>query len=281
MRRSRSRIRCMQGTPVVAATIVLCALAAGAGVPANLLEQGTKLYSQHDEELIIRHFFDDRRDGVFVDVGSFHWWIMSTTYYLEEKLGWSGIAVDALPGLAPGYRENRPRTKFFQYIVTDHSGTTETLYVAGSLSSTLAEHIENFPEHADLQGGPVEVHTTTLNELLEREGVEKIDFLSMDIEAGEPTALAGFDIDRYRPELVCIEASRTVRDAISTYFDEHGYERIDFYLSYDPANWYYRPKAPRSGRILSSVVLGSLLLSGVWWFQHRRVGGAVAPRRTV
>lgn len=62
----------------LAALIAACAAGllsfpAAAGAPADILEKGQKLYSQHDEELIIRHFFDDRRDGFFVDVGSFHW----------------------------------------------------------------------------------------------------------------------------------------------------------------------------------------------------------------
>ena len=52
---------------------------------AEILTSGEKLYSQSNEELIIRHFFDDRRDGVFVDVGSFHWKKYSTTYSRHIK----------------------------------------------------------------------------------------------------------------------------------------------------------------------------------------------------
>lgn len=84
-----------------------------------------KLYSQFNEELIIRHFFEDRPDGFFVDVGSWHWKMKSTTLYLEKHLGWSGIALDALPEVEAGYLEHRPRTKFYHRIVTDHSGSWE------------------------------------------------------------------------------------------------------------------------------------------------------------
>jgi hypothetical protein len=38
------------------------------------------------------------------------------------------------------------------------------------------------------------VQTITLDRLLEAERVERVDFLSMDIEMHEPQALAGFDI---------------------------------------------------------------------------------------
>jgi FkbM family methyltransferase len=209
---------------------------------AILVEQ--KLYSQGDEELIIRHFFNDRRGGFFVDVGAFHWENNSNTNYLEKHLDWSGIGIDALPFLVHGWSKFRPRTKFYNYIVTDHSGTVETLYAAGALSSIREDHLDLFPGAAAKHepGAPesYEVPTITLNELLE--GVEKIDLLSMDIEEAEPQALAGFDIERFRPELVCIEATATVRDQIAAYFESHGYERIDEYLKRDPSNWYFRPR---------------------------------------
>ena len=59
----------------------------GAGSRDALLTSGQKLYSQHNEELVIRHFFEDRKDGFFVDVGAFVPIQTSTTYYLEKHLG--------------------------------------------------------------------------------------------------------------------------------------------------------------------------------------------------
>ncbi len=218
-----------------------------AGCPASdrdaILTHGEKLYSQFDEELVIRHFFDDRRQGFFVDVGAYHWKNYSTTYYLEKHLSWSGIAIDAVRAFRGGYEKHRPRTRFFNYIVTDHSGTQETLYLAGPVSSTKKDHVADLdPSLRDHELREIQVPTITLNELLDENGVTEIDFLSMDIEQGEPAALAGFDIGRFRPELVCIEAFPLVRDQIAAYFEEHAYERIDEYLAYDEGNWYFTPR---------------------------------------
>jgi hypothetical protein len=55
---------------------------------------GSARNSENEEEWIIRDFFQDRRDGVFVDVGAAHYKSASNTYYLEHELGWSGIAID-------------------------------------------------------------------------------------------------------------------------------------------------------------------------------------------
>lgn len=87
--------------------------------PREILATGTKRYSQFDEELIIRDFFQDRRGGFFVDVGAYRAAEGSTTHYLEEHLGWSGIAIDAQAGFADEWSRLRPGSKFFAYIVTD------------------------------------------------------------------------------------------------------------------------------------------------------------------
>jgi len=207
----------------------------------DILTKGEKLYSQNDEELIIRHFFDDRRDGFFLDVGAYEWKKASTTLYLERHLGWSGIAIDAQEIYAEGYRKNRSRTKFFTYLVTDHSGDVGTLYVAGPLSSVDKDKVKSFPKLKNFQPKPIQVATITLDDLLDRNGIEAIDFLSMDIEGSEPPALAGFDIERFRPALVCIEAHGGGGEEIAAYFQAHGYERIDEYLEHDWVNWYYKP----------------------------------------
>ena len=231
------------------AVALLLAGGAQAEPPGDeFLTEGRAHYSQGKEELIIRHFFGDERGGFFLDVGSYKWMELSTTLYLEEHLGWTGIAIDANSEFAKGFEENRPGTKFFSYIVTDHSGGELTFYVAeGSegISSVDRSWIANFFRaffpNAKPKVREVTVPTITLNDLLDREGVEKIDLLSMDIEGHEPEALAGFDIRRFRPRLVCIESNPKLRAKLLNYFIENGYERIEAYDAHDVGNWYFRP----------------------------------------
>ena len=58
----------------------------------------------------------------------------------------------------------------------------------------------------------------------------------MDIELAEPKALAGLDIERFRPALVCIEDHAEVRQQILDYFARHGYVGVGKYLRVDPVN---------------------------------------------
>lgn len=214
--------------------------------PPDLLVTGEVHYSQFREEIFIRHFFDDRRDGTFVDVGAWMPLKNSTTAYLELKLGWKGVAIDPAPGLAGRWAKERPNSKFVPYIVNDKGGGTETLYLGYGTSSVDPDHADVSEETRDRAPKTVEVETITLNKLLMKQGISKVDFMSMDIEGSEPQALAGFDIQSYRPELVCIEAGRPDterRRLIAEYFEKNGYERIREYESPLDPNWYLRPKS--------------------------------------
>ena len=178
----------------------------------ELLTRGEKRYSQFDEELIIRHFFRDRRSGFFLDVGSGPPERNSTTYYLEKHLGWAGIGIDALPEYAAEYQRVRPGTRFFNYIVTDHSGGVESFYRVPNAPG-LSSVTQNRVFHGRvLESAEILIPTITLNDLLAQNQVARVDFLSMDIEGSAPAALAGFDLERFHPELVCIEARRALEN---------------------------------------------------------------------
>ena len=68
--------------------------------------------------------------------------------------------------------------------------------------------------------------------------------MSMDIELAEAKALSAFDVRRYRPDLVCIEAHLPVRQAILDYFSRNGYVVVGRYLRADTRNLYFTPLAP-------------------------------------
>ncbi|MFP8879977.1 MAG: FkbM family methyltransferase [Myxococcota bacterium] len=206
-------------------------------------------YSLFDEELLIRDFFQDRRGGFFLDVGC-AWPVRSSnTYYLEKHLGWKGIGIDALAEYGPAWKTDRPNSRFFSYLVTDRSGIKETFFKSPNpgLSSTNRKMASGRIFGDDLEPEEVQIYTITLNDLLDREGVTKIDLLSMDIEGHEPKALAGFDIERFQPELVVTERSVVHKKGdgkgkVYRYFERHGYELIEEYLPFDKTNHYFKRK---------------------------------------
>jgi FkbM family methyltransferase len=204
---------------------------------------GSTHWSHGPEEWIVRDFFQDRRGGVFVDVGSADAREGSNTYYLEAHLGWSGIAVDALAEYGPTYSTHRPKTQFFPLFVGDHSDDRAVIYVANrqtEVSSVSRDFTTFYAGEDDVTARSVP--TITLNDLLVKSNVTHVDFLSMDIELAEPMALAGFDLVKYTPALVTVEAHPPIRQLLIDYFVERGYTVVGKYLWVDPANIWFMPK---------------------------------------
>lgn len=200
---------------------------------------GRKLYSKHDEELIIRDFFQEQRGGFFLDVGAFDYRKNSNTYYLEKHLGWRGIAIDALDEHRPGYEQNRPATRFFAFYVSDVSDEDVEFYVV-ERRKQLSTGV-GYVAEAQRASRAIQVPSITLDDLLDSEGVTRIDFLNMDIEMNEPAALRGFDIERFAPRLVCIEAHSPILDFLREYMARHGYVELRHYSLADPLNMYFAP----------------------------------------
>jgi len=207
---------------------------------------GPKLYSQNSEELIIRDYFNDRKNGVFVDVGASDYRVNSTTYYLEKHLSWRGIAVDALCEYRGNYLIHGKNTQFFCFYVSERSDQVVDFFI--NLENKRVSTGD--PDLARRQGEfeQAKIPTITLDDLLDKIGMAHFDFLSMDIEFGEPAALAGFDIQRFRPDLVCIEAHRNVREPILEYFQANRYRRLEQYEIVDRLNYYFAAPAGEEGR---------------------------------
>lgn len=201
--------------------------------------EGRSYYSRKKEELIIRSILQDRKKGFFLDVGCAGPFLNSNTFFLEWHLGWTGIAVDANPQNRKRWEKYRTKSKLLTFLVTDHSGAIGKFYKAGHVGSTQRERIVM---NKTVHGKEIQLPTITLSKLLDDSGVEKIDFLSMDIEESELKALAGFDIERFRPDLVCIERAVKNEEEILAYFETHHYQMIEEYKPLDISNWYFVPK---------------------------------------
>ena len=200
--------------------------------------------SYNGEEWIIRDFFGSERGGVFVDVGANHHQRFSNTFYLETQLGWSGIAIEPQTKFAEGYAKYRPQTTFVPLFVSDVSNRQAILYVGEN--DLVASSSREFTDSFGTGSAPTPATTTTLDDVLTRLRVSRIDFLTMDIELAEPQALAGFSIERYRPRLVCIEAHLPVRQQIIDYFARHGYVLLGKYWRADDENFWFAPLHPES-----------------------------------
>lgn len=200
---------------------------------------GPSRNSYNAEEWIVRDFFGDQRDGVFLDVGANDHQKYSNTFYLETVLGWSGVALEPQVKFAQGYKQHRPRTTFVPLFASDVSNREAVLYVGEN--DLVASSSRDFTDSFGHGATPTAATTTTLDDILDRLRISRIDFVTMDIELAEPQALAGFSIDRFKPRLVAVEAHAPVRQQILDYFAKHDYVIVGKYWLVDHENFWFAP----------------------------------------
>ena len=177
------------------------------------------------DEQVLAHLPGGR--GVFVEAGAHDGLTQSNTALLELSLGWTGLLVEPIPELAARCRVNRPASAVEQaaLVPADHPGDTirmtycnRSSIVAGGRGSRDADAAwldtcRRLPDQRHVEPYEVVVPARTLSAVLDEHGIERIDFMSLDLEGYEAPALRGLDLERHRPGLLLVEISRD-RDAV-------------------------------------------------------------------
>lgn len=150
---------------------------------------------------LVAEFFGARK-GYFVEVGANEPRARSQTYHLEQA-GWTGVLIEPQPVLAAMLRAKRSAKVFAVACSAPESeGRTLPLHVAGPLSSLSRATMA--PGAAPV--ATIDVPIRTLDGVLAEAGApDHFDFLSIDVEGHEIEVLRGFDIARWRPQLILLE----------------------------------------------------------------------------
>jgi FkbM family methyltransferase len=163
-------------------------------------------YAQRLEDYHLACAFGDQATGFYVDVGAGHPVADNVSYWFYLR-GWHGLVVEPQPHLFSRYRGLRPRDIAVQSLVGRATGEVDFHVFEGlhGLSTTLEHHARRAAETGATYT-TVRQNVTTLAALLEAHGVERIDFLKVDVEGAEGEVFAGMDWGRWRPRIIVAEA---------------------------------------------------------------------------
>ncbi len=194
-------------------------------------------YSQHGEDFILWHLFQNQSmPGYFVEVGALDGTRFSNTYTFERE-GWSGVCVEAHPDYIEMLKKNRPKS-YCVWAAAGESNGEVTFYAnsRGSLSTLDPSLEEKFRrEYGSFFTGfrPVTVPIKTLNQILsEANAPVPLDFVSIDVEGAEMRVLQGFDLDRFQPRILILEAmDSTYEEQLHDYLTVRGYHRARLFVS--------------------------------------------------
>ncbi|MCK5057976.1 MAG: FkbM family methyltransferase [Candidatus Aminicenantes bacterium] len=179
-----------------------------------------KFFSQNGEDYLLWKFFEEKRNGFFVDIGAFDGVHISNTYALE-LMGWKGICVEPNPEIFELCRKNRPSANCLTDVcIGEKKRRKKKFYIdeIGLLSTTIKnkEKLIDLRQRYKNRGLPfsglkkVKLKASTFNEILENnlQAGEKIDFVSIDTEGNELDILKGIDFKQYNIRVLVIESDK-------------------------------------------------------------------------
>ncbi len=150
-------------------------------------ETNVLTFSQAGEDLVIRNLFYKRLSsdlpGFFVDVGAFHPYQHSNTYYLY-RCGWRGINIEPTPGRIALFNKVRPLDINLAVAVAEEEGELDFyLFEEANLNTTVLDYSRKLESEDEIMK-TVKVPSKPLKSILTENiaNGQEIDFLNIDIE---------------------------------------------------------------------------------------------------
>jgi FkbM family methyltransferase len=187
-------------------------------------------YSQFGEDITAANLLRNVRFGFYVDIGAHHPLRHSNTALFHIK-GWQGVNVEPMSQSLRAFRRFRPHAINVRAAIHREADSVTLYKFRGGLSNTTVEkRAEGMGASKDIVGEEV-VPALSLNDVFERhvpEGVH-VNYLTVDIEGYDTEAILAFDLDRYRPDVVCIEIHRPDmmalgKNVVVRYMSDRGYQ---------------------------------------------------------
>lgn len=140
-------------------------------------------------------------EGVFIEAGGNDGITQSNTFHLEKHYGWSGFIVEPIPWLSSLAKRFR-RCGVETCALGRFSDRGSLLRLEESDLTTRAS-----TGSAD-NGRVVEVPIEPLSDILDRRGINEVDFFSLDVEGYENAVLEGIDYDRHSIKAMLVETKK-------------------------------------------------------------------------
>jgi FkbM family methyltransferase len=180
----------------------------------TLLHKNNKKYSQSGQDAFVINYFNNKRNGVFIDIGANDGISLSNTYYLEKELGWTGICFEPIPAIFEKLSKNR-NCITINAGIADKKSIEKFTFVNGPshmLSGITKEydprHLQRIQNEVKNLGGEIveiDVQCVMLNDILEEHEIYNIDYLSLDTEGNEFNILKTIDFNKFNIRVMSVE----------------------------------------------------------------------------
>eukprot|EP00928_Gymnodinium_smaydae_P094975 TRINITY_DN8081_c0_g2_i1.p1 TRINITY_DN8081_c0_g2~~TRINITY_DN8081_c0_g2_i1.p1 ORF type:complete len:533 (-),score=126.55 TRINITY_DN8081_c0_g2_i1:62-1660(-) len=203
----------------------------------NVPEESHHGTSQWHQDWFLYHNFlkhlPPRADGVYVDVGAYDPFLLSSTVALEQCLGWQGVCVEPNPRLVHGLYAYRSCTIFPMCVWSSRVGK-DFRQTSAEHGEVVADSREAAPDEyfnpRDAVANTTGFSSTcvTLEDILVNAGLQgrRIDFLSVDVEHGEVEIFKHFPFRDWDIRMIVVETNRDTAFAVDVLLLPWGYSKV-------------------------------------------------------
>ncbi len=164
--------------------------------------------SELGQELEVLKYYNNKKNGYFVEIGAADGVNFSNTSLLEKEYGWTGICVEPIPHIYNNCLKNRPKSICINKAIYSKSNEQVIFSIANNNTflSGISNHIDCHKYTVYANNTDIFVTTITLTDLLDQyKAPEFIEYLSIDTEGSELEVLKGIDFNKYKFGLIDIE----------------------------------------------------------------------------
>jgi FkbM family methyltransferase len=183
--------------------------------PPSAFESAT-YYSQYYEDYILAYVFKEMKSGFYIDVGANDPNKDNVTRYFYER-GWRGINIEPNAEEFKKIVQSRPNDSNYNCGISNKEGELifykETDGYGDGLSTFDKKVAEQEKKDHNIKFSEISIPVVTLDKILAKVPLPpEITFISIDVEGFEKQVIESLDLARYKPAVLCIEATEPLTD---------------------------------------------------------------------
>lgn len=173
--------------------------------------------------------------GIFIDVGSYDGIKQSNTKIYEDLFGWKGILIEPNKEICIKCKENRPNSIIEEYAIVNNENINT---IKGDFNGHIMSSING--TRLKKKKKLIDVKCITLNKLLKKYNLNKIDLLNIDTNGNEMEVIKSINLNMYKPKFILIQLNPNYLSEHQNYLKNFNYiliENLSNYNKKDNPRW--------------------------------------------